>query len=93
MIYFTYVVAGIFIALSVTMLYVFYRSSHFGLFVLGLTYGCAGLLAIVLGHWWPLVAGLMLAWILKWLGLEPGSETMGEGGRVTEERKPDDVAK
>jgi len=93
MIYVTYVVAGIFIALSVTMLYVFYRSSHFGLFVLGLAYGCAGLLAIVLGHWWPLVAGFMLAWILKWLGLEPGSETTGEGGRVAEERKPDDVAK
>jgi hypothetical protein len=29
-------------------------------------------LAILLGHWWPLAAGFVLAWLLKWLGLEPG---------------------
>jgi hypothetical protein len=71
MIYVTYTVAGLFIALAFTMLYVFYRSSHFGLFVLGLTYGSSGLLAILLGHWWPLAGGFVLAWLLKWLGLEP----------------------
>ena len=71
MIYVTYVVAGIFVALAFAMLYVFYRSSHFGMFVMGLTYGCTGLLAILLGHWWPLVAGFVLVWVLKWLGLEP----------------------
>ena len=76
MIYVTYVVAGIFIALAFAMLYVFYRSSHFGLFVLGLTYGSAGLLAILLGHWWPLVAGFALVWLLKWLGLDPSDETV-----------------
>jgi len=74
MIYVTYVVAGIFVALSLAMLYVFYRNSNFGLFVMGLTYGCSGLLAILLGHWWPLVAGLVLVWMLKLLGLEPDSE-------------------
>jgi hypothetical protein len=74
MIYVTYTVAGLFIALAFTMLYVFYRSSHFGLFVMGLTYGCSGLLAILLGQWWPLVAGLVMVWLLKWLGLEPGDE-------------------
>lgn len=74
MIYVTYVVAGIFIALAFAMLYVFYRTSQFGLFVMGLTYGCSGLLAILLGHWWPLVAGLVLVWLLKWLGLEPVAE-------------------
>jgi hypothetical protein len=42
------------------------------LFVLGLTYGGSGVLAILLGHWWPLAAGFVLAWLLKWLGLEPG---------------------
>lgn len=74
MIYVTYTVAGLFIALALTMLYVFYRSSHFGMFVMGLTYGCSGLLAILLGHWWPLVAGFVLVWLLKWLGLEAGDE-------------------
>ena len=74
MVYVIYTVSGVFIVLSFTMLYVFYRSSHFGMFVMGLTYASSGLLAILLGHWWPLVAGLVLVWILKWLGLEPGDE-------------------
>jgi len=75
MIYVTYIVAGLFLALAFAMLYVYFRSSHFGMFVMGLTYGCSGLLAILLGHWWPLLAGFVLVWILKWLGLEPGNET------------------
>jgi hypothetical protein len=74
MIYVIYTVAGIFIALAFTMLYVFYRSSHFGMFVMGLTYGCSGLLAILLGHWWPLIAGFVLVWALKWLGMDPTDE-------------------
>jgi hypothetical protein len=85
MIYVTYIVAGIFIALAFAMLYVFYRSSHFGMFVMGLTYGCSGLLAILLGHWWPLLAGFVLVWMLKWLGLEPGSEARDEGGGMRDE--------
>ena len=76
MIYVTYTVAGVFIALAFTMLYVFYRSSHFGMFVMGLTYGGSGVLAILLGHWWPLVAGFALVWLLKWLGLDPSDETV-----------------
>ena len=74
LIYVIYAFAAVFIVVSFTMLYVFYRSSHFGMFVMGLTYGCSGLLAILLGHWWPLVAGYALVWILKLLGLDPGDE-------------------
>ena len=76
MIYVTYTVASIFIVLASTMLYVFYRSSHFGMFVMGLTYGCSGLLAILLGQWWPLIAGFVLVWLLKWLGLDPSDESV-----------------
>jgi len=72
MVYVTYVVAGLFVALAFAMLYVFYRNSHFGMFVMWLTYGCSGLLAILLGHWWPLIAGFALVWLLKWLGLDAG---------------------
>jgi len=85
LIYVTYAVAAVYIVLSFTMLYVFYRSSHFGMFVMGLTYGCSGLLAILLGHWWPLVSGYVLVWILKWLGLDPESEARNEGGGMRDE--------
>lgn len=93
MIYVTYILAGVFIALSFAMLYVYYRSSHVGMFIMGLTYGCSGLLAILLEHWWPLVAGFALVWLLKLLGLEPraepptGSEAGIEPSRQGEKRE------
>lgn len=73
MIYVVYVVAGLFIALSIAMSYVFYRSRHFGMLILAVTYGSSGLLALSVAHWWPLIAGIVLAWLLRFLGLEPGS--------------------
>jgi len=81
MIYVIYVVAGLFITLAVAMFYVFYRSRHFGMFIMGITYGVSGLLAISVSHWWPLIAGVVLAWMLKYLGLEPGSEPADEDKR------------
>ncbi len=74
MIYIIYGVSGVFIVLSCTMLYVFYRDRNFGLFIMGVTYGTSGMLALALPHWWPLVAGFVLVWLLKLLGLEPGYE-------------------
>ena len=85
MIYVTYVFAGLFIALSFAMLYVFYRSSHAGMFIMGLTYGCSGLIAILLGEWWPLVTGFVLAWLLKLVGLEPRAEPTTEDARTKHE--------
>lgn len=88
MIYISYVLAGLFIVLSCAMLYAFYRGRDFGLFIIGVTYGTSGVLAIALPHWWPLVAGFVLVWLLKLLGLEPsvGSERE-EGGRRRDEEK------
>ena len=74
MIYVIYLFGGLFIVISCAMLYVFYRSRHFGLFIMGVTYGTSGALALALPHWWPLVAGFVLVWLLKLLGLEPGVE-------------------
>jgi hypothetical protein len=74
MIYITYVLAGLSIVLSCAMLYAYYRGRDFGLFIMGVTYGTSGLLAIALPHWWPLVAGFVLVWLLKLLGLEPAHD-------------------
>lgn len=78
MIYFIFFVAGLFIVLASAMFYVYYRSRHFGMFILSMTYGVSGLLAITVAHWWPLIAGIALAWMIKLLGLEPGNEPMDE---------------
>ena len=74
MVYVIFGFGALFIVLAGAMLYAFYRGRNFGLFIMGVTYGASGLLAIALAHWWPLVAGFVLLWMLKLLGLEPGHE-------------------
>ena len=74
MIYVTYVLSAFFILLGGMMYYVFYRERHFGILLMGMTYAMSGLLAAVLPHWWPLVAGFVMVWMLKMLGLEMGPE-------------------
>ena len=80
------------------MFYVFYRERHFGMFLMGMTYSMSGLLALVLPHWWPLVAGFVMAWMLKMLGLEMGPEEVAgvappsvgnEDRGAAERRKPE----
>jgi hypothetical protein len=79
MVYLIYGFGGLFVVLSCAMLYAFYRGRDFGLFIMGVTYGASGVLALALPHWWPLVAGFVLVWLLKLLGLEPRVEP-AEGG-------------
>ena len=71
MIWLIYIVGGVFIALACAMLFVFYRSHHFGMFLMGVTYSASGILAIALPHWWPLLAGFVMVWLLRFMGLEP----------------------
>jgi hypothetical protein len=95
MIYVIYVFAGIFILLGAMMFYVFYRERHFGMLLMAMTYTMSGLLAIVLPHWWPLVAGFVMVWMLKMLGLEMEPEeaaggtppSRDEGGGMRDEGK------
>ena len=80
MVYAIYGFAGLFIVLSAVMLFAFYRSSHFGLFIIGVTYGASGVLALALPHLWPLVAGFVLVWMLKLLGVEPRVDSERDEG-------------
>jgi hypothetical protein len=90
MVYLIYGFAGLFIVLSCAMLYAYYRGRNFGLFIIGVTYGTSGVLAIALPHWWPIVAGFVLVWLLKLLGLEPSHEpARDEGGGMRDEGKQD----
>jgi hypothetical protein len=95
MIYVIYVFAVLFVALGAAMFYVFYRERHFGMFLMGMTYSMSGLLAMALPHWWPLVAGFVMAWMLKMLGLELEPEEVAgaapppreDGGEAAGSRK------
>jgi len=97
MIYVVSILGGFFVFLSLAMLYVFYREQHFGTFLMAITYGLSGLLAISLPHWWPLIVGFVMVWLLRLMGMEqkvdavapptPGSggAAKDEGGRMKDE--------
>jgi hypothetical protein len=82
MIYVIYGLAGLFMLFALAMLFAFYRERHLGVLLMAVAYGVSGGLAIALGHWWPLVAGFVVAWLLRLLGLEPGGEARDEGGAM-----------
>lgn len=63
--------SGFFILMALAVLFAFSRNRHYGLFLIGLTYGVAAIVALMLMHWGPLVAGFALAWGMKMMGLEP----------------------
>jgi len=69
-----YVVAGLFFLISMALFFAHGRTRHPGLLLMGITYGGSAVLAILLMHWWPLVVGFVLVWVLRMLGLEPGSK-------------------
>ncbi len=66
-----YVFSASFVLMALALLFTYQRTKQYGLFVMALTYGAAAALALVLMHWWPLVAGFAVVWILKLLGFEP----------------------
>ena len=89
MVYVIYFFAGVFILFSAGMFFAYYRSRHFGMFIMAMTYAASSLLAFGLPHWWPLVTGFVLAWMLRMLGLEPKVEPAPqESDAAKEEGKP-----
>ena len=66
-----YVFAASFCFMAVALMITYRRTKHYGVFLLGITYAVAAVLAVVLTHWWPLVAGFVLVWLLRLLGLDP----------------------
>ena len=76
----TYAVSGVYIFFAVLMLFAYRRMRHHGLFVMGFTYGVSAGLALHLMHWWPLVTGFALVWVLKWVGMDPDTDLLGRPG-------------
>jgi hypothetical protein len=69
-----YVFAALFIALALGLLFAYYRMRHPGTLVMGVTYLASAGAALGYMHWWPLVAGLVLTWVIRLMGLEPHSD-------------------
>ena len=69
-----YFFAASFIFMALALMITYKRTRHYGVFLLGLTYGAAAVVAIVLTHWWPLVAGFVLVWMMRLAGLDPDTQ-------------------
>jgi hypothetical protein len=66
-----YFFAASFVLMAAALMVTYKRTRHYGVFLLALAYAVSALLAVVLMHWWPLVAGFVLVWVLRFLGLDP----------------------
>lgn len=69
--YVVYIFSALFFFLSFVLLFAYYRTRHAGMLLMAVAYGASAGLAIVIMHWWPLLAGFALVWILRLLGLDP----------------------
>lgn len=67
-----YFIASVFIVLSFFMLFAFWRTRHWGLVLLSFVYAGSGLAAGYSLKWWPLIAGFVVAWLLRIAGYDPG---------------------
>jgi hypothetical protein len=66
-----YLFSACFLCMSAAMMFAYSRTRHYGLFLIGLSYGAAAILAVISGEWWPLLAGFVIAWLLRVMGLDP----------------------
>jgi len=66
-----YIFSALFAVMAVGLFINYYRARRIGMLLMGLVYGNAAGLALVLTHWWPLLVGFVLAWVLRLLGFDP----------------------
>jgi uncharacterized membrane protein HdeD (DUF308 family) len=79
-----YFFAASFVFMAVALMVTYKRTRHYGVFLLALAYAVSAALAVVLAHWWPLVAGFALVWVLRFLGLDPDVQNSGGDQSVKE---------
>lgn len=66
-----YLFSGLFIVLTLALLFAYWRTRQAGLVLIATTYGSAAGLALIFMEWWPLIAGFALAWVLRFMGMDP----------------------
>ena len=66
-----YSFAAMFGCWGLALFFAYTRSKHHGLLLMGITFFSAAVLAAVLTHWWPLLAGFAIAWVLRAMGMDP----------------------
>lgn len=68
-----YIFSGLFLLLAAALVFTWWHGRHHGALLLAATYAMAAALSLLLHAWWPLVIGLLSAWSLRLMGLDPGA--------------------
>jgi len=68
-----YIVAGLFFALALGLVFSWYRERHTGSLFMAMAYAGGAGAALARMEWWPLAAGLIVAWAVRVAGLDPGA--------------------
>ena len=66
-----YLFAGLFLVLALGLVLTYYRTRHAGSLIMAVAYAASAIAAIAYVHWAPLVAGFVIAWIFRFMGLDP----------------------
>ena len=66
-----YFIASGFIVIGFLMLFSFHRTRRWEFVLLSFVYSGSGLAAGYSAQWWPVVAGFVVAWLLKFAGYDP----------------------
>ena len=81
---------------GLALFFAFTRSKQHGLLMLGITFFAAGAAAAALTHWWPLIAGFAISWVLRAMGMDPPPEltaaTAATGGAAAPQSEGDKKA-
>jgi hypothetical protein len=64
--------AAFFAFMAVVLMITYLRTRDALVFVIAVTYGVSAGLTVALTHWWPLITGFTLIWILRLLWLDLG---------------------
>lgn len=68
-----YIVVAFFVFISLGNMSAYTQSKHIGTLLASIVFGAAAITAVMTALWWPLGLGLALAFLLRWLGLDPSS--------------------
>ena len=66
-----YIGAALFLALTVGLIFAWFRTRQIGTLFMAAAYGGAAGAALTYMAWWPLLAGFVVAWIVRFAGLDP----------------------
>ena len=66
-----YFLASVFVVLGFMMLFAFRHSRRWALVLMSFVYTGSGIASAYSLKWWPLIAGFIVAWLLKFAGYDP----------------------